>query len=1759
MSYNQAKTVTGTPDPIPVKCRIAGQTEVVDSLIKRVVLFDRRNMELLAARNVSPDNTWELFSQDRGDGNHLLIGLDEGGNFNISGFDRASLGIHTYPVDTEGYEQAQPDKQAFYVAETNSFNFDDLTPVKLKGDLEVYTPVSGLYFIENYFGAFGHFENGEGVLIQVGAGTDYPNFVVGTSFKIGGQFFTIERLSDNGEMVFLHRPVGVSKGDIFDNDSCIFNLPSVLSLVTTTGHTVNAGIAQYQSNAGCFTAGDTRLTDFYPDASMKTLSFNFQTDVSNGQRMFLISIPGFLEIAVAESYDYVQVATGNGVITNSVQIDLNTQIYFVCFCFSESNTTVYVDNMTTVKATLPAVTFTGQSPLVINAQAGYGTYTPANYKIFLGCIRAFSATLDATARTTLMGASLNKTPERLLVESVSTLYSDENVKSVAKKDVATFNPYSSGISFFKNSPPVGFKVDLAATLKKSNPSIFDALNVGPRVIRVPQDYSTITLAVTNAVNGDIILIAPGTYSEQVTITDKVVHLIGNTDDPVTNPIRMTASYRALMPNYATEIQSAVYEYFEKAPMVIQNITFVQANTLYECVYLTLRNYNMRLRFDFVNCSFTNTGKLFTFLYDTACIMRFFNCNLTRGASYNTFYNFKFDLLNTGGVEFHKCRLYNELSINGTGTLAYNDSVLVDTAGYGFSYPANYSLLADKKIEPIYFSISPDILSEAQTDVKIGIDLSLHPEIFDEVTDTSDLSVIFQDGSFLDIEVETYDVANKKGLLWVSLPTVSSSEITYFALIYKNSDSAVGGPESEEAHNVWADYDVVYHMTDDPVGTGAVTNSAADSYHGTPSGMAIGDRSYAPLSGYEYSFDGTKKITIADLYQSKAMEGTIEVVFKSTQTDGHILSQDADGWNDRDVNLSIGDPTGVVSTVSDGYLNFEAYGPETSEVKNITSTVAVNDGQYHYAGVTWYRDNFGLVLDDAIDVAALDYKMWPGTGNVMIGTDGTNFFNGSIGEVLISKSFNNLGAHELLNRSIQGNIFSFGETNEIIGVINPAILLHLDNNITDSSGNNVLVSTDTTPIYVDGKFNKCLDFNSNNCLNIPNSSNFSVGTGDFTWSFWIKPNTVINDKFLIDGRFSVGSGLHVTTGGYGGSTIGVVRYVCSNSILGSTVLQADTWYHIALVRNSGTVSIYVDGKLDGSGTDTGNYSTNTGTWHIGKNSYGGGYPPCAIDDIVFVDYALYTDDFDVPTGKYVIGESVPSYITATCTSSKKAHNVPLKIDLKNTGLDSNVIDPLINTPDNIIALSSNGTPLKIEKLDWSGGVTAFIWVLFDTINEGDTLIRLRKSESASADIGVIGSDAGKAVWGGYDAVYHLCQDPSVAIMDSTGNHTNATPVNMDASNLVNGVTVFNGTDESINLGALFDGVQDASQIHMSVKTSQASSPLLMQGTSGVKLTATGIVKADTTNTLEGVTVVNDNTWHTITVAHDLHKRDLFIDGVDEIPYGIFGSDGNSDVILAGNYLGASFVGNIPEFRIKSDADYQEKLILNGKLWKETLVDIPNDPQMIPVFSFDGGSTYCVWTGAWMAIASTDDTIHGDTGDGDWHYISGEDIWFKSTINTLNDALMTAAEYIENRNHVDVIYGLTSEEWTSTGGMSADGTFQCAFVFNSCIEGLCSAIENVTIDGNMVYGFGAIDLDAFHEVITESNIGWSISITDATYDYSQVQVYSCITGGTWQVCTRGGAIPGITEGMATTGLKLYFKAVAPVGLPENSKMVLTPRII
>jgi hypothetical protein len=160
-----------------------------------------------------------------------------------------------------------------------------------------------------------------------------------------------------------------------------------------------------------------------------------------------------------------------------------------------------------------------------------------------------------------------------------------------------------------------------------------------------------------------------------------------------------------------------------------------------------------------------------------------------------------------------------------------------------------------------------------------------------------------------------------------------------------------------------------------------------------------------------------------------------------------------------------------------------------------------------------------------------------------------------------------------------------------------------------------------------------------------SPNIAFGTGDFTVEFWLNSNNVssANQRGVIQtsdtsGGLKTGytTGISIYQGGNasGGSLSGGITANVAGTFLGSSsaVITTGTWYHIALVRSSGTSKIYVNGTSVGSATTTGNCS--------GQNiCVGGSYDTSYlydgyIDDLrITKGFARYTSDFTAPTAAF----------------------------------------------------------------------------------------------------------------------------------------------------------------------------------------------------------------------------------------------------------------------------------------------------------------------------------------------------------------------------------------------------------------------------------------------------------------------------------------------------------------------------------------------
>lgn len=137
--------------------------------------------------------------------------------------------------------------------------------------------------------------------------------------------------------------------------------------------------------------------------------------------------------------------------------------------------------------------------------------------------------------------------------------------------------------------------------------------------------------------------------------------------------------------------------------------------------------------------------------------------------------------------------------------------------------------------------------------------------------------------------------------------------------------------------------------------------------------------------------------------------------------------------------------------------------------------------------------------------------------------------------------------------------------------------------------------------------------------------FAFGTGDFTIEFWIRPTAFSTQQNLIVFSNLTNSAIIVATNG-------ICSYQLSNiNRLSTTALSANTWFHVAISRNSGTSRMFLNGSLQGSYTDTTSFLSTGTLWQIG----GAGSPLIGnLDDLrVTKGVGRYITGFNVPIAEF----------------------------------------------------------------------------------------------------------------------------------------------------------------------------------------------------------------------------------------------------------------------------------------------------------------------------------------------------------------------------------------------------------------------------------------------------------------------------------------------------------------------------------------------
>jgi hypothetical protein len=157
------------------------------------------------------------------------------------------------------------------------------------------------------------------------------------------------------------------------------------------------------------------------------------------------------------------------------------------------------------------------------------------------------------------------------------------------------------------------------------------------------------------------------------------------------------------------------------------------------------------------------------------------------------------------------------------------------------------------------------------------------------------------------------------------------------------------------------------------------------------------------------------------------------------------------------------------------------------------------------------------------------------------------------------------------------------------------------------------------------------------LQSPSSTDFVLGTGDFTLETWVYPLGFAsgppnyNDYgSLFDFRTANAVQSNILLTPLGSSTI--ILYVDGSTRITGTSLALNQWAHVALTRNSGTTKLFINGTQAGSNyADTNNYTSSVfrAAGNIAGDTFNG-----YLDDLrITKGVARYTSNFTPPTTQF----------------------------------------------------------------------------------------------------------------------------------------------------------------------------------------------------------------------------------------------------------------------------------------------------------------------------------------------------------------------------------------------------------------------------------------------------------------------------------------------------------------------------------------------
>ncbi len=250
--------------------------------------------------------------------------------------------------------------------------------------------------------------------------------------------------------------------------------------------------------------------------------------------------------------------------------------------------------------------------------------------------------------------------------------------------------------------------------------------------------------------------------------------------------------------------------------------------------------------------------------------------------------------------------------------------------------------------------------------------------------------------------------------------------------------------------------------------------------------------------------------------------------------------------------------------------------------------------------------------------------------------------------------------------------------------------------------------------------------------IPDSEDWNFGNQDFTVDFWVRFDSVSGYEALITQGTSTSTYMKLYRNGSTWRFYSLLGGADVVHLDAPDTLSANTWYHVALVREGGALKLYRDGQLKGSYITAAALPDYSSSLTIGAMNYGTSISSAydlagAMDEVrVTKGVARWTAPFSPTTVRHPADASTKLVLRMDSNGRL--------IDASNSGRSIAVIGMLPPSRDSWMAFDgSNDNVTAPDSDDWNFGAQDFtidFWVKLDSISGYDALIAQGLSSSNS---------------------------------------------------------------------------------------------------------------------------------------------------------------------------------------------------------------------------------------------------------------------------------------------------------------------------------------------------------------------------------------------------------------------------------------------